>query len=59
MMLHFLKDVANEAESAQNSKNYLIIASLKSETIGKLINRIPSSHLLIATLLRLGFENAC
>ena len=50
MTLHFLKDVANEAESAQNSKNYLIIASLKSETIGKLINRIPSLHLLIATL---------
>ena len=27
----------------------VIIASLKSETIGKLINRIPGSHLLISS----------
>ena len=31
-------------------ENYVIIASLKSETMRKLINRIPAS---------LGFENAC
>ena len=30
--------------------NYVIIASLKSETMGKLINRIPGSHLLISSL---------
>ena len=37
---HF-NDVANDAEST----HYIIIASLKSETIGKLINRIPGSCL--------------
>ena len=33
-------------------ENYVIITSLKSETIGKLINRIhvPGSHLLISSL---------
>ena len=31
-------------------ENYVIIASLKSETMGKLINRIPGSHLLISCL---------
>ena len=31
-------------------ENYAIIASLKSETIGKLINRIPGSRLLISSL---------
>ena len=31
-------------------KNYIIIASLKSETMGKLINRIPGSCLLISSL---------
>ena len=35
MTLHFLNDVANELN--------LIIASLKSETMCKLINRIPGS----------------
>ena len=33
-------------------ENYVIIASLKSEIIGKLINRIPSSRLLISSLSR-------
>ena len=28
----------------------VIIASLKSESVGKLINRIPGSHLLISSL---------
>ena len=31
-------------------ENYVIIASLKSETMGKLINRIPGSRLLISNL---------
>ena len=44
MMLHFLNGVANVAE------NYVIIASLKSETMGKLINRIPDLRLLISSL---------
>ena len=47
MTLHFLNDVANDAESTQNN---VIIASLKSETMGKLINRIPGSRLLISSL---------
>ena len=38
MTLDFLNDVAYGAES---TKNYIIIPSLKSETIGKLIKRIP------------------
>ena len=40
-----LNDVANDAEST----HYVIIASLKRETIGKLINRIPGSRLLISS----------
>ena len=31
-------------------ENYVIIASLKSESMGKLINRIPGSCLLISSL---------
>ena len=33
-------------------KNHVIqvVASLKSETMGKLINRIPGSHLLVTSL---------
>ena len=31
-------------------ENNVIIASLKSETMGKLINRIPGSRLLISSL---------
>ena len=50
MTLHVLNDVANDAESTQKSKNHAIIASLKSETMGKLINRIPGSRLLISSL---------
>ena len=41
MTLHFLNDVAN---------NYFIIASLTSETMDKMINRIPGSCLLISSL---------
>ena len=50
MTLHFLNDVVNDTESTQKSKNYVIIASLNSKTMGKLINRIPGSRLLISSL---------
>ena len=49
MTLHFLNDVANDAESTKHLK-LLIIACLKSETTGKLINIIPRSRLLISSL---------
>ena len=49
-MLHFLNDVAYGAESTKKIENHVIIASLKSETMGKLINRIPGSGLLISSL---------
>ena len=49
MTLHFLNDVTNNAESTQ-IENYVIIASLKTETVGKLKNRIPGSCLLISSL---------
>ena len=42
--LHFLNDVANDAEFIHRSKKYVIIASLKRETTGKLINRISGSR---------------
>ena len=50
MTLHFLNDVANDAESTAKSKKYVIIASLKSVKQWELINRIPGSHLLISSL---------
>ena len=50
MTLHFLIDVAINAESTEKSLKYVIIASLESETIGKLINRIPGARLLISSL---------
>ena len=56
MTLHFFNDVGNDAESIENN---VIIASLKGESVGKLINRIPGSSLLISSFTRLGFENAC
>ena len=34
----------------KNKKKYIIAASLKSETMNKLINRIPGSRLLISNL---------
>ena len=49
MTLHFLNDVANDADQHKNRK-LLIIASLKSETMGKLMNRIPGLHLCISSL---------
>ena len=51
MTLHFLHDVANDAEPTQKyKKKSVIIAGLKSETMGKLINRILGSRLLISSL---------
>ena len=50
MALHFLNDVATDAESTQNIENYVIIASTTSETMDKLINRLPGSCLLIGSL---------
>ena len=47
--LQFLNDVANEADQYKN-RHYVILASLKSETMGKLTNRIPGSRLLISNL---------
>ena len=47
----------------QYKKKYVIIASLKSETVGKLVNRIPGSRLLISSLpgsaLRTHVESLC
>ena len=50
MTLHFLNDVANDAESTQKSK--ITPQSLVEEcsTMGKLINRIPGECLLISSL---------
>ena len=48
-MLHFLMTSLMTLNKHKN-RNYVIIASLNRETIGKLINRIPGSHLLISTL---------
>ena len=50
MTLHFLNDVANDSESTQKNEKYVIIASVKSERMGKLINIIPDSCLLISSL---------
>ena len=50
MTFHFLNDVANDAKSIKNVENYVIIAILKIETMGKPINRIPDSRLLISSL---------
>ena len=49
MTLHFLNDVVMTLNQQKN-ENYVIIASLKSETMGKLINRIPGSRLMISSL---------
>ena len=56
MTLQFLNDVANDAESTQKIGKYVIIASLKCETISKLINRIPGLRLLISSLLGSAFR---
>ena len=50
MTLHFLNDVTNDDESTQKIEIYVKMASLKSETMGKLINRIPGLRLFISSL---------
>ena len=42
--LFLMLSLINDAESTKKIENYVIIASLKSETIGKVINRIPGSR---------------
>ena len=49
-MLHFLNDIANDAESTKKLKDYIMIANFKSETMGNLINKIPGSPLLVSSL---------
>ena len=48
--LRFLNDIANALNQQKKGENYVIIASLKSETMGKLINRIPGLRLLRSSL---------
>ena len=50
--LALFNDVANDAESKQKSQNYVIIASLRSETMGENHN----SRLLISSLPGLAFR---
>ena len=46
-----LNSVVNDVESTRNFHNNVIIASsLKSESVGKLLNRIPGLRLLISSL---------
>ena len=63
MTLHFLNDVANDAESTQKSKLRHDSLFKECSTMGKLINRIPSSRLLISSLpgsaLRTLVESLC
>ena len=47
MTLHFLNDVKHKHT---NIKNYVMNANLKSKSVGKLINRILGSRLLISCL---------
>ena len=64
-MLHadLLNEFANDAELTQKSDNYTVIASLKSEPISKLINRILGLWLLKSSRLKIVsnsvFENTC
>ena len=50
MTLHLLNDIVNDIEYDTKLDNDVIIASLKSESTCKLINRIPGSRLLISSL---------
>ena len=50
MTLHFFNDVANDAESTQNQKLRHNRCYEEWSTMGKLINRIPGSRLLISRL---------
>ena len=48
-MLHLLNDGGDDLINAKNY-DYVIMASLKSEPMGKLVNRKPCSRLLISGL---------
>ena len=50
MTLHFLNDVAYDAESTQTSKLRHNRLFEECSTMGKLINRIPGECLLISSL---------
>ena len=50
MTLHFLSDVASDDESTQNQKLRHYRWFEECSTMGKLINRIPSSSLLVSSL---------
>ena len=50
MTLHFLNDIANDAESTQNQKLSHKRYFEEYSTMGKLINRIPGLRLLISSL---------
>ena len=50
MTLHFLNDATNDAESTQKSIITLYWLASRVNQLGKLINRIPGSHLLISSL---------
>ena len=50
MTLHFFKMTSLTTLNQHKIKKDTIIASLKSETIGKLMNRAPCSRLLISSL---------
>ena len=50
MTLHFLNDVANDAESTQNHKIRHNRCFEECLAMGKLINKIPGSRLLISSL---------
>ena len=62
MMLHFSMTSLMTLNQHKNRK-YVIIASLTSETMGKLINRIQGSYFLISSLpgsaLRTHVESLC
>ena len=57
MMLHFLYDITNEVNGHKNCK-LVILASLKSETMGKLIKINTRFASFDIKFTRLGFENA-
>ena len=50
MTLHFLNDDANDAESTQKLNKSHNRLFEECSTMGKLINRIPGSHLQISSL---------
>ena len=59
MTLHFLNDVANDAELTQTIDNCVIIASLNSKAMDKLINRIPLTNHLASFAIQQAFSRPC